>query len=156
MVRPRLRVSGERSKTAHAVALGALLGLGGALVAIGVTDGVRLRTDHVTVPFVASIPFELYAILGCIAVGGVVAYLYERYRTVAPPVVVTLVYLLALGWTGWRIHTWERPGGVRTLIPPQLPWVTVYEYVVFGWPLLLASTVLLAKIEQEFGPTGER
>ena len=156
MPRPQLRVSTVRSKTAHAVALGGLLGLGAALVGFGVTESVRLRTDDVTVPLVAGIPFELYAILGCIAVGGLVAYLYERYRTAAPAVVVTLVYLLALGWTRWRIHVWEGPSGPRTLIPPQPPWVTVYEYVVLGWPLLLAGAVLVGILERAFGPAGER
>ena len=155
MPRPQLRVSTTRSKTAHAVALGGLLGLGAALVGFGLTASVRLRTDDVTVPLVAGIPFDLYAILGCIAVGGLVAYLYERYRTAAPAVVVTLAYLLALGWTRWRIHVWEGPRGVQEHIP-LLPWVTAYEYVVLAWPLLLAGTVLVAIIEREFGPPGER
>lgn len=155
MVRPRLRVNGFRSKTAHAIALGALMGFCAALVAFGITGSVRLGTEHVSVPFVAGnlpqIPFELYAILGCIAVGGVVAYLYEGYRTIAPVLVVTLVYLLALGWTGWQIHTWDGPGGPQELIPPQLPWVTVYEYVVLAWPLFLAGVILVAKIERYSG-----
>lgn len=151
MVRRHLQSTKAPTKTLHATLLGALLGLVGLLIASMITSGVRLQYRTTPLPIFADslspLSFGVYALLGGITIGGVVAFLYERYRAALPSIVVTLVYLVAIGWTGWQIQSWDGPSGPQEPIPPVLPWVTAFEYLVVGWPLLLVMALGSGLIE---------
>ena len=151
MSRSRLYSRNLLSKPTHATLLGTLFGLLGFLLGAMSTTSVRLRYTHDSLWFLpdplSPLSFALYAALGCLFVGGVVAFLYERYQTVTPPVLALLVYLAALSWTSWQIHTWPGPSGVQEPISPVLPWVTIYEYILLGWPLVLVGLLLVAGFE---------
>lgn len=130
----------DSKKTLLTVTLGALLGLVGLLVTAMLLQSVRLQFfSHPFPIFADSLSphlFGVYVGLGGITIGGLIAFFSVRYQTGVPAIVATLVYLLAVSWTWWQVHTWEQPS-IQESIPPLLPWVTVLEYILLGWPLLL-------------------
>ena len=141
MVRGGHQLTKDSKKTLLVVTLGALLGLVSLLVTAMLLQSVRLQFFTYPFPFFAdSLSPDLFVVymgLGGITIGSLVAIMYVRYQTRVPAIVATLVYLVAVSWTWWQVHLWEGPGGPQELIPPLLPWVTVLEYVLLGWPLLL-------------------
>lgn len=126
--------------------IGALLGVAGLILAGGVAADVRFQ--YATSDPIPLVPFSLYAGVGVVALGGAAGYLYQRYRTATPALVSLLLFTLALGQTWWTIRTRDRPTGPREAIPLPLEAVTALEYLLLGWPLLLAGVVLLAGLER--------
>lgn len=154
MVGRRRQLPEEAKKTLHATILGAFVGLVSLLLSAMVVQSVRLQfLPHSLPVFAESLSPQfvgLYMGLGGITTGGLVALSYVRYQTKLPAIVTTVGYLLAVSWTAWQVHIWAPPSEPREAIPPLLPWVTVLEYVLLGWPLLLGLALGSGLVEHRF------
>lgn len=116
--------------------LGALLGNLALVAGLAVVRSVaEVRLAYQVADPVPIVPFAVYAFLGCAAVGTTVAILYERYRTVSPAALATVVYVAAVAHTVW---TAPHPRGVATGL----------DHVLLAWPLVLLVALTAGGLER--------